>query len=88
MAKYTDGALVVEAEQFFPASLPWPAGIFEVEPSGDPYQDRDRYCADTAHGTVYIQPGDWLVSETKGKCYVVHAKLFAQMYVPIGEVVR
>lgn len=61
MGAYGKKPIVVRAEQFWPEVQPWPDGVYEVEPTGDHYQDQDRYCIDTQATTaVYVRPGDWI----------------------------
>lgn len=83
MAKFRKKPLVVEAEKFFPDRLPWPDGVYAVEPTGDYYQDQDRYCVDTLEGTVYAREGDWIITGITGEKYPCNPDIFVATYEPV-----
>lgn len=86
MGKYRKKPLVIEAEQFWPNVVPWPDGVYEVEPTGDYYMDIDRYCVDTLEGTIYAAPGDWIITGVKGEKYPCKPDVFAATYEPATAV--
>lgn len=85
MTRYRKLPVVIEAEQFFPDKLPWPTGVYEVEPTGDHHTDQDQYCIDTLEGTVYAQEGDWIIIGVKGERYPCKPDIFEATYEPVKD---
>lgn len=80
MTQYRKKPVVIQAEQFWPDVHPWPDGVYEVEPTGDYYEDMDMYCVDTLEGTVYARPGDWIITGVKGERYPCKPDIFEATY--------
>lgn len=85
MKLYKRKVTVVEAEQFFPSSVPWGVQVQKGDYHAWDAADRwDRYYVVTAHGQrVYLEPGDWVIAEPDGRGYYpVKPDIFASMYEP------
>lgn len=69
----------VEAEQFIPEQLPWPAG---VERGG--YEGRNNlptHYVETAYGPLAIVSGDYVLT-SRGQKSVISQKHFSDLYEP------
>lgn len=83
MPKYVKKPIVVEAKQFFPdRALPegvWMTHARTVDASrtrGIIYDVPARYELDTQHGTVVVEPGDWIITGLLGEKYPCRDALF------------
>jgi hypothetical protein len=78
---------VVEAEQFFPDRMPWPAGVLGREAMvgglapGDP-DPTWTYYIDTLEGPHIVTPGDWIITGVKGEKYPCKPDIFEATYEP------
>jgi hypothetical protein len=84
--KFLRRAVVLEAEQFFSTSLPWPTGVkafHDCTPAG--CTSWGLACIETLEGTMIVRDGDWIVTGVKGEKYPVREDIFAELYAEITE---
>lgn len=79
--KYRKRPVVVEATQWFkPGDHP----AVCTDPAGGPVGDR-TYGVITPNGFVRIEPGEWIITGTKGEVYPCKADIFSDIYEPVVE---
>ena len=69
----------IEATQFDPSVLPWPAGVYSKGP------EAKVYGINTLEGPLTVTPGDWIATGAKGEHWPIKPDVFAATYVPCGE---
>lgn len=79
--KYRKKPVVVEAEQFWPTALPWPAGVEEVADPASP----TGYVINTLEGRHEVTPGDFIITGVAGERYPCKPEIFAATYEPVDE---
>jgi len=77
MGKYRKKPVVVEAEQFFPDSEPWPAGV-----CGSRTESGFIAWIPTLEGDMDVNAGDWIITGIKGEKYPCKSDIFAATYEP------
>ncbi len=86
--KYRCRPNIVEAEQFHPDKSPWPEGVSEINP-GWKQQSIDSEGSRRFHfigtGAWPIQVGDWVVTNSAGRRYVVGMFDFFDFYERVPE---
>lgn len=76
MAKYRKKPVVIEAEQFWPEKLPWPAGVVR-----DPAPHvTASWWIETLEGGHVVTPGDWIITGVKGELYPCKPDIFEATY--------
>jgi len=83
MPKFRKKPVVIEAEQFFRAREPWPAGVVwhDPNPSG---RDEPYLAVVTLEGTMRCTDGDWIITGVKGERYPCKPDVFEATYEPAG----
>jgi hypothetical protein len=72
--KFRKKPVVIEAEQFFPERVPWPAGVL-CEP-----EKRLGYFINTPEGPFQVTPRDWIITGVKGERYPCKPDIFEATY--------
>ncbi len=76
--KFRKKPVVVEAEQFWPGTEPWPDGVKGCV--GYPFW------VDTLEGDHHIVlPGDWIITGVKGEKYPCKPDIFETTYEKVEE---
>lgn len=82
MAKFKSKTVEINAEQFFPENLPWPAGVEAGGMEGK--NNKPTHYVETRAGTAAVVSGDWIVEELDGKGhYPCSNDVFQQKYEPV-----
>lgn len=77
MARFRKKPVVIEAEQWFPGKHV--DGVFVPVPGdGAP-------CIVTLEGSLFVSPGDYIITGVKGEKYPCKPDIFEQTYEPVGE---
>ena len=95
MPKFRKKPIVVEAEQFFLAKKPWPAGVVDFWPPERP-EDSDEpedvvYGPPQVHtleGPLIVSDGDWIITGVKGERYPCKPDVFEATYEAVESVVK
>lgn len=74
--KYRKKPVVVTAEQFFEAQLPWPEGVEQDVIAGE----RNSPHIKTLEGPMLVRDGDWVITGVKGEHYPCKPDIFAATY--------
>ncbi len=84
MSLYRRKPINVEAVQFDPDNEDWPPGVNEIKPTWITKQGVVRRFnfigAPGSFGVCAIRPGDWVVRNQTGECYVVLQEYFLDSY--------
>ena len=83
MAKYRRKPVIVDAEQFFVDKKPWPEGVYQASRSRwtKCTENAKLFIIANANTVIYIENGDWIVTEPDGVYYqVVKPDIFEQTY--------
>jgi len=86
MAKYRKKPVIIEAEQFFFTTKPWPDGVKQTTPT----DRRGQQCApihcwiDTLEGCHIVTNGDWIITGIKGEKYPCKPDIFEATYELVG----
>lgn len=76
----------VEAEQFLPDEDKIPAGVQSDGPRSPKVDPRSSWIlVDSIHGTKYMKPGEYVITNPDGSRYSVDGAFFEANYKPIGE---
>lgn len=76
--KFVKKQITIEAEQFFPEKLPWPAGVMEILKDSE----NDYYFIRTLEGPLNVNPSDWIITGIKGEKYPCRVDIFEATYDP------
>ncbi len=76
--KFRKKPIVIEAEQFFEASLPWPEGVRVSGADG-------AICIKTLEGVRHVSEGDYIITGVQGERYPCKPDIFKSTYDPIEK---
>ena len=95
MPKYRKKPVIIEAEQFFAANDPWPAGVEKYRPTIEELEkwisaesqyalhpDGHTAVIKTLEGPLLVCDGDWIITGVKGERYPCKPDIFAATYEP------
>jgi hypothetical protein len=71
MGRYRQKPVVVEAEQFWPDTRPWPEGVYAKVVTAADFgrgQKHTVHRIDTLKGTCKVDPGDWIIKGGRKPC--------------------
>lgn len=80
MTKFRKKPVVIEAEQFFRDSVPWPDGVV-VDPA--PHVT-GSWWIETLEGGHVVSEGDWIITGVKGEKYPCKPDIFKLTYEAVG----
>lgn len=80
MPKFRRRPVVVTAEQFWPAQLPWPLGVSALSDGGGDEVDEDLWGIEALPGLMYLRPGDWVITDVDGERYPCRDAVFRTTY--------
>ena len=75
MPKFRKKPVVIEAEQFFAYSEPWPEGVENF-----PLAIHTPFCILTLEGRMQVSDGDWIITGVKGERYPCKLDIFEATY--------
>jgi hypothetical protein len=79
--KYRKKFVIIEAEQFRGFyDTPYPNGVEMEDNSNDPTKERYLFFVTTRGQKVYIERGDWIITEPDGIRYQCKPDIFAAIY--------
>lgn len=73
MNLYRQKSQTIEAIQFDPDVQPWPDGV-------QPTLGHERHIIETAEGSSWVEPGDWIVRGASGALRVCKDAIFTATY--------
>ena len=76
--KFRKKPVVIEAEQFREAKVPWPVGVRVIGADG-------AICIDTLEGVHHVSEGDWIITGVEGEKYPCKPDIFEQTYEKVDE---
>lgn len=81
MTAYRKKPVVIEAEQFFAARPPYPAGVlYDMMECEDGIERPKRFRIETLEGTHTVSDGDFVITGVKGERYPCKPDIFAATY--------
>lgn len=73
--------VVIEAEQFFPDTKPWPDGVEQyIESVGGESNTWYGWRINTLEGPHIVKPGDWIITGVQGERYPCKPGIFEATY--------
>lgn len=86
VGKYRKKPVVIEAEQFFSNSLPFPEGVIEERNLNAKIDEPARtFHIETLEGVHIVSPGDWIITGIKGEKYPCKPDIFKATYEKVTE---
>lgn len=89
--KFRKKPVVIDAEQFFRESRPWPSGVERSTLQHNRIGDRDYWPAGapvihTLEGPHHVSDGDWIITGVKGERCACKPDIFLATYEPAQSV--
>lgn len=88
MPKFRKKPVVIEAEQFFEGSQPWPEGV--ERRAAEDMSDSDLAHGyfpwiETLEGGHIVSEGDWIITGVQGERYPCKPDIFDATYEPVVD---
>lgn len=86
MPKFRKKPVVIDAEQFHPECMPYPAGVlYDMFDYPDGCQRPGAFRIETLEGTHIVSPGDWVITGVRGERYPCKPGIFAATYEAVED---
>lgn len=74
--RYQHKPIVIDAEPFYPAKLPWPEGVFITG---------EKFMIRTPRGLIQVRHGDYIVRNMKGELSVCKKDAFKENFEEVPD---
>lgn len=88
MAKYRKKPIVIEAEQWWPSTKPWPMGVYRIPDDWEGAEFPTRHRINTLEGSFHVSPGDWIITGVKGEKYPCKPDIFEATYEAVRSLIE